>query len=288
MNFWTRRRTLLTGITLILAVNALALAGVFYNRSGEPESLLRLSQRELRLPYRGWANGAENSGVELSLIWRVAATDALGDSYYGSYGHHAEWLDKAKLAALGFDVSRGTGDADKTPHLQQSKTVLLVLELNGPAYQRVLERSRKNAQQKEELSTANADEKGLAQQAKAAREQTMREAQENSRLFVVDAGLDRDVLRAQYPDRSHYLIVNGRIRPQIVGHEKERHLSGTVTGLGVSQINVPVAFQRPLKRATPNPQANWNSPSVRFEADIAFGKRLEPWLVGLVEPSEAK
>jgi hypothetical protein len=47
----TPRITLLAGGALILLVNAVALTGVYLNRSGEPESRLRLSERELGLPW---------------------------------------------------------------------------------------------------------------------------------------------------------------------------------------------------------------------------------------------
>ena len=42
---WTRGRTLAAGAALILLTNAVALSGVFINRSGEPESRLMLSER---------------------------------------------------------------------------------------------------------------------------------------------------------------------------------------------------------------------------------------------------
>ncbi|MFL6653087.1 MAG: DUF4824 family protein, partial [Sulfurifustaceae bacterium] len=48
---WSRKRTLLAGIALIAATNAVALVGVAYNRSGEPSSVLKLTERELALPY---------------------------------------------------------------------------------------------------------------------------------------------------------------------------------------------------------------------------------------------
>lgn len=51
MNLLTRGRTLIAGIAIILVVNAIALGGVAYNRSGTPESTLHLSQRELSEPY---------------------------------------------------------------------------------------------------------------------------------------------------------------------------------------------------------------------------------------------
>ena len=47
MNKWTRGHTLAIGIALIVLTNAVALGGVWWNRSATPESALTLSQREL-------------------------------------------------------------------------------------------------------------------------------------------------------------------------------------------------------------------------------------------------
>ena len=40
-------------LLVIVLTNAVALGGAWWNRSGEAESRLELSQRELRVPYRG-------------------------------------------------------------------------------------------------------------------------------------------------------------------------------------------------------------------------------------------
>ena len=47
---WSRWHTRFTGLALIAVVNGIAISGVAYNRSGEPESKLRLSERELYPP----------------------------------------------------------------------------------------------------------------------------------------------------------------------------------------------------------------------------------------------
>jgi hypothetical protein len=68
MKNWTRRHTLIAGLALILLTNAVALLGVYQNRSGEPESMLTLTQRELQQPY-GWGMARENSGISLRINW---------------------------------------------------------------------------------------------------------------------------------------------------------------------------------------------------------------------------
>ena len=270
---WSRRRTLIAGVSLILAVNAIALSGVAYNRSGEPECTVQLSERELQAPGR-WKN-KENSGVALSLRWRVDGGTGAQEAYYG-YGS-AAWLDKAKLAALGFDVAQDQNPAGRTFKQQQTKEVLLVLELDGQAYRQSLERARKKADDEEKLNEANPGNKEFAQRMKAAKERLMREELENTRLFAIDAGLDAQALRAQYPDRAHFLIVRGQIRPQQVTRNRQERLTGSISAISVSQINVPVEFQ-PVLMQTEQPNK-----LARFKATVAYGKLLEPWIVALSE-----
>ncbi|MGB7540517.1 MAG: DUF4824 family protein [Burkholderiales bacterium] len=285
---WSRRRTLVAGIALILAVNAVALAGVAYNRSGDPDSVLRLTQRELQPPY-SWRSSVENSGVALTLLWRVPieeTADSPGPVMnFGGIGGSPAWLDKAKLASLGFETSEPKAAADGSKHYdkQLAKEVLLVLELEGPAYQQSLERARQNAARAEASYAANAGNKAFEQRAKAAKDHATREERENTRLFVVDAGLDIGTLRAKYPDRARYAIVRGQVRPQRVSHDNEQRLSGYVGGLSIDKINVPVAFRQVFEHSPQNNRAGQNSPSARYEVEVAFGKRLEPWITAASE-----
>jgi hypothetical protein len=279
---WSRRRTLVTGIGLILAVNAVALAGVAYNRSGDPDSVLRLTQRELRPPY-GWIGNAENSGVALTLIWRAPVeqiADYPGQSMLGGISASPAWLDKAKLTALGFDMSVPKAAADGAGYYdkQQAKEVLLVLELDGPAHRQSLERARQNAARAEASRAADPGNKEIARQAKLATDRATSEEREYTRLFLVDAGLDGGALRAAYPDRARYAFVRGQVRPQLTGRDKEPRFSGYVSGLSIDQINVPVAFRQVIESAFRNNQAGRSSAPAPFEAVVAFGKRLEPWI----------
>src|SRR6185295_6027363 len=153
---WSRKTTLLAGIGLILVTNTVALLGVAYNRKGEPDSVLRLSQRELQSPYQ-WQGNHENSGVALALRWRVLADDShdptgIVISYAGS-GGSPKWLDQAKLSALGFDVRQREDTARNHARYDKvlAKDVLLVLELDGPAYRSALERVTQYAAKQEAL-----------------------------------------------------------------------------------------------------------------------------------------
>jgi hypothetical protein len=278
----SRMRTLVAGLTLILATNAVALVGVVYNRSGEPESKLRLTQRELRLPHY-WGFEEENSGLTLSLEWRMLGDYGYGATH-GGIGGSPFWLDKAKLATLGFDVSSPEDTSDGEIHYDKilPKEVLLVLELDGPAYQTVLEYARRQRQKEEALLATNPGNKEFEKRAKYAREQVEREERSNSRLFIVDAGLEAPSLRAQYPDRARYAIVRGNVQPLMTMDKKTRpRLVGHVNGLAVRSINLPLGLQGPFRPEELRVRTRQLEPPLRhkgFDAAVAFGKRLEPWI----------
>jgi len=280
---WSRTHTLVAGIVLILATNAVALLGVAYNRS-EPESTLRLTERELNLPYN-WGFEKENSGIALSLQWRVLARQdevrfVLGTSYTG-FGNAPDWLDKAKLAALGFDVSKPEDTPQGRMYYDKmlSKEVLLVLELDGPACRVALARAQQHLQEEQALLKANPGKKEFEERTKNAKREFYQEERMSSRLFVVDAGRDAASLRARYADRHRYAIVRGKIQPQVVDINHKPELVAYITGLSISEINVPAIYRQifePLRKSTLTNQYGVATPP--FEVSVAFGKRLEPWI----------
>jgi hypothetical protein len=276
---WTRRHTLAAGLGLIVLTNAVALVGVVYNRSRE-EATLRLSERELRAPYR-WYGDRENSGLDLAIVWRVPVerTGANVWRYLPTGGGAPAWLDAAKMQALGFDAPAGDSREGRRRYDKQlPREVLLVLELDGPAYRRSLELAAEYAAGAEAKLAANPAEKEFAARAKNAREALEWETNRNSRLFAVDAGLDRDALRAKYPDRTRYAIARGEVRPEYV-EVKSGKFAGYLGALSVASVNVPLAFRGVFGDA-PKAYEPDDRKRAPFEATVAYGKRLEPWIVG--------
>lgn len=272
MSGLTAKRTLLIGVALILAVNAIALGGVAYNRSGTPDSVLQLSQRELHEPY-AWQREDE-SGVTLDIQWRVPIHIAGDDSKtwqqiaYGGYEREPDWLDADKLAALGFDTRPPMRSSDAKENYQRAprREVFIVLELDGPAYRQSLAQMRRLTAG----AAAGTDE------AKA----LVKEEQQSTRLFTVDAGVDANALRAKYPDRAHYAIVRGTIRPQWLGRDEKATLSANIEELSVGEINVPQGMQAVFQNdAGEVVYSGDDAERTRFEAVVAFGKRQEPWMV---------
>ena len=277
MSLLSRKRTIVIGVALILAVNAIALGGVAYNRSGKPDSVLRLSQRELHEP-AAWQRDTDSSGITLQIQWRVPVrlTDDADKGWqqiaYGGYERQPDWLDADKLAALGFDTQPPMRSADDTDnyHRQPRREVFLVLELDGPAYRDSLAQVRR-------LTAAVTDKDEIKQ----AKEALLKEEQQNARLFAIDAGVDAEALRAKYPDRARYAIVRGTIRPRWSRERTEPTLSASIEQLSVEAINVPRALQPVFQNAAGEVvYANDDAKRAKFEAVVAFGKRQEPWIIG--------
>lgn len=274
MKTWTRKHTLLAGGALILLSNAVALLGAAWNRNGDPESTLTLSRRELRLPH--WLASRDNSGLALNLQWRTLPPESAGKTWF--YGNGApQWLDRAKLESLG--VVFPTAEANGNGRML-SREVLLVLELDGPAYAASLERYRRHAARESARLAALPGDAEAKRSEKNAWEMLKQEENEKSRLFVVDAGLDVAALRTRYPDRQRYAIVQGRIRPWF---NQTQTASGQVEGLSVASITVPYRFRPPFEAAL----AERGGKSPDFAASVAFGQRLEPWIVN-VSPRQSQ
>lgn len=77
-----KRRELLLAVAVVLAANAWALIEVGLNRSGQPDAVVELTEREAHLVRLG----EENTGLALRLVWTGPA----------------DRLDRAKLEELGF------------------------------------------------------------------------------------------------------------------------------------------------------------------------------------------
>ncbi|MCF8198385.1 MAG: DUF4824 family protein [Sulfuritalea sp.] len=278
-------KILAAGAALILVTNAVVLIGVYFNRSGEAEARITLTQRELSVPHGGdWVRGKENSGLALDLKWRV--NQASVDEYYGGYGYSGgtpDWLDEARMKSLGFDVAIAAENTAGRRRFerQMQREILLVLELDGPAWQKALEHARQNAARHEAAWQANAGSKEFENKARHARQQLQNEEAINSRLFAIDAGLDRESLRVKYPDRDRYLILKARVRPRLEARNKKTRVTGYVSELAVSRFNVPHAMrpaQAPAARASMRAA---DGKTLRFEATLAVGRRLEPWIEAL-------
>lgn len=254
---WRATYFFIAALGLLIIVNAVALAGVAWNRYGSPESQLQLSERELRKEY----SRDENSAIRLRLEYNWP--EEKNNPYPGS-------ITALKMAELSFKVPDKTttnveqaaaGYKERKKFNSQFKRKgYLVLELDGPLYQQALQLAR-------ERSAID-----LAYQQDHA-----------SRLFVADSGADVAMLRARYPNRQRYAIVPAVFRPNW-----DDDFSGSAH-IANTEIQLPLRwhalFNRP-RRFTPEEEhtdvsddVNQNSGAFTFE--LAFGARLEPWIANL-------
>lgn len=284
MNWRSRRAALIAGAALVVLTNAVALGGVAWNRSGEPESELKLELRELRITRGGF--NRESNGVMLNLVWRTPAQSDRELSMWDHGGGQPSWLDAAKMAELGFAAPDMNTYADWQRRRGASREVLLVLELDGPARQVRLEQVR--AKTDEQIAKAAAQPPGQAESSvRQAKEWRQREENEFSRLFAVDAGLDLAALRQRYPDRSRYVIVRGRISSayDIKGQGAARHVEvrGWLQGVATDTLNVPYEYRSRLADVDNgrSPRDKARDALKGAQITIAFGRRLEPWVVAI-------
>ncbi|HHJ16680.1 MAG TPA: DUF4824 family protein [Gammaproteobacteria bacterium] len=277
---WSRKHTWTAGLLILILTNVVALGGVAYNRMGEPEAVLMLTERELTRPYSSGFN-RENSGISLVIEWRTLQRMQDGNPGYIGRWAAVEWLDETRLTELGFDANGAAATRETRSRLNHSlpREVWLVLEYDGPAYQAMLERVRAFSLAEQELAGHNPGNDELKKRAKRAKKLWDTEQQGASRLFVVDAGLDPSLLRKQYPDMARYVVVQGRVRAAVSNAAENKWLvQGYIQGLSVGSVNVPLGF-RHVFEDSPGGHSRNNENPAHYLVTLAYGQRQEPWIV---------
>ncbi|OYT94871.1 MAG: DUF4824 domain-containing protein [Pseudomonas sp. PGPPP3] len=273
---WSNRHSLLAGLSLIVLVNAIALAGVAWNRSEPADSRLQVSERELSHSYPYWRQ--DNSGIALLLNYRWPNSKPNDYSY-----DSLRQLSPEQMHALGFKVPSELNDESVRHYRRQlDRDGLLVLEFNGPLYQQQLHRAREQLEKSRADLAAVPDNKQLIESHKLARETLQREQTSASRLFVIDAGSDMANLRTRYPDRQRYAIVRGCFDTWAWHDDGRWQIGGSAQVPVAANIYLPQrwhALFAELPRRPETPGFPNSGGEKLFNAELAFGQRLEPWLV---------
>ena len=283
------------GFLVLALTNAVILLQVAYNREGPPDSVLALTNRELMPQWSSTRPDEEHENVSLQLRLRA---EGLANAAYSPQGQWETlwpnsssgpilWLDAAKLATLGFDVGMSpTADGSDAHYARMNgRQAYLVLEFDGPTSARALQAARDQVARLQSAATGNPQQSGAAQrQLQSAQEALQSEESDRSRLFIVDAGLDRAALRQRYSDRARYAIVVGSIKPILVRYAGPAAVYGTVSAVRPASIYVPIQFRPDIPFAQ-TPVRMWarsvasGEKRAAFTAQVAFGRLLEPWIL---------
>ena len=282
---------LISAIALIVLTNVVVLAGVAYNRSGEPDATVTLTERELHWKNsRSWSD-REDSGLSLLLRWNMP-----GHFNYAWKPEESSWLNEEKLMELGFDTSYPLDEktAGRFYNRQLPIQAYVVLEYNGNAYQNWRKQVRKEISNKQQDLLKEKDrnkKKGLENSVRSMEQELVTQ----SRLFTIDAGRDGPILRKQYPDRSKYIITPAEfiIQRHYVSKNKDDpkshgkwYLGGWVRNILIKEIHITSDYRSffisGIKTRTNSYLPRDKSLSnlePRYQVTLNYGKRYEPWVV---------
>lgn len=230
---------------LLVVVTVVALVGAAgWNRSGEPELVIGLTERELPLARPGAAPG-DDPGARLRIAYeyRHDPLDA------------RNWLPEARLREIGFPfhVPVASPQAPETYDRVPPRVAWVVFEYDGPQWRDI-------ARRRAVADTALPPPVG------------------SSRLVPVDAGLDFESLRARYP--SGHLIVRGIVGLAYVPPARGGPmLHGVLREVVPPVVAVPYALRAVVEGLAPTAGSGTVEP--RYEAELAIGSLGLPYLRSL-------
>ena len=277
--------TIIAAAFLVIA-NIIVLAGVAYNRSGEPIASLKLTERELALPYRSRSN-TENSGLALRLKWNVLSSNAFDGDYrrYNQESHRIPtWLTQDKMKALGIDVERIKADKENRNYgfvKLNTTEVIIVLEYDGDTYQSIVKAAEKDIQHYRNAVTVNPYDIDFKKRLERVEKSLKELKTSDSRLIAIDAGLNLQTLKQKYNDSSKYLMLRGEVYPYWRGQT----LMAKVKQIFNDKVHIPLPYSKKIKEITGNDVVSkrYSSKGLepRFEVELRVVKRLEVWVGGV-------
>jgi hypothetical protein len=237
-------RVALPGLVVVVTVVAF-LGAAGWNRAGEPQLTLVLTERELPIAYASAAPGDDpGARLRFAFQYRHDPLDA------------RNWLPESRLRAIGFpfNVPAGAPQAVDTYARVPPRVAWVVFEYDGPEW-RDIERRRA-------LIEAPPGPVGPAP----------------SRLVPVDVGLDLEELRARYP--SGHLILRGVIGLSYVSAERGGPmLHGVLREVVPSAVAVPYELRSVLDGLASTERSLTTEP--RYEVELAVGRLGLPYVRSL-------
>ena len=265
---------LLAAVGLLVVSNAFVLAHVAMNRSGEPDSEMQLTARELQY----YGGRSDESSVVLMLRW----TNTAPEYPPGLPGETLVWFDQKKLEEIGFDLSvpASSPKAARFYENLRSRQVFVALELDGPAWEAWL----KDREPRLETQTSYSPQVTLPDRLEIERQTT-------PRLVTVDVARNPVELRRKYPDRNRVMILQALVRAKLEPEQRASltapfrpaYLRGVITRLAIESINVPQPLSRRLEGQSYTPWTyDGNRVKIQqppYSVTLRIGSKYEPWVV---------
>jgi len=259
---------------LLVLSNAFVLAHVAMNRSGDADSEMQLTARELQY----YGGRSDESSVILMLRW----TNTAPEYPAGLPGQAPVWFDQKKLEEIGFDLSVSASSPKATRFYEnlRSREVFVALEYEGPAWEAWL----KDREPRLETETSYAPKVTLTDRLEIERQTT-------PRLVTVDVARDPVDLRRKYPDRKRVMILQALVRAKLEPEQRASltaplrpaYLRGAITRLAIESINVPQPLSRRLEGQSYSPWTyDGNRVKIQqppYSVTLRVGSKYEPWVV---------
>ena len=290
---------LIATMALIVVTNVFVLSGVAYNRSGEPDAVVTLTERELHWQDNWRSVDREDSGLYLRLQWNRPRYRSFNTEY-----REDPWLNEEKLRGLGFDTSYPLDGkkAFRYYSRQLPRQAYVVLEYDGDAYKKWAKGLKEHLQKvRQELAEEKKPKK------KKNLENNIRNMERRSithtHLFAIDAGPNPEKLREQYTDPTRYIITPAVFRISLHHPKKrdynpktmsepdlphKRYLTGRVSEILIPEIHIPSDYRSffisDIKTHTKTYLPR-NKPlsdlEPRYQVTLNYGKRHEPWIADI-------
>lgn len=279
INNMTAKKLLWLAVGLVLLVNAFILGKVYVNRS-EVIARLQLSERELQLPYN-YGFTKEDSSARISLHWTTPSTEPIDidmNQWRWQYNRRLQ-LNDVHFSSFQFP------DCSQQTRLLQKRSAWVLLEFNGQSYAEYVVQAEQYHTLIMGLTPATNTEwsdKELSEKRKKADDFLVAAKTANSRLFVIDAAAERELLASAQRERqtttnSQLLIVPAELRAGYYrcDSNEKRTTEIIIDSLTVESLHIPKSFAQGF------PQADAAKQKSKFIAEISYGRLFEPWISNL-------
>lgn len=273
------------GVALIVGVNIIVLAGVKYNRSAEPVGRVTLTERELAMPSYWYQTRQEDTGIALRIVMYAGNWNWFDYASGGYDDNQPHWIDQAKLAELGFDVSKPLDSKEGRRYYRKQlpREVYLALEYDGPLHAASVDQARQRLALEKKKLTATPTDKQQHNRVETAAKSLQWQMDSASRLYAFDAGADLATLMQRHHTKTNVVYARGRITMQLHENKNDARkiwLSGYLRGLSIQEVHIPKPYREvlnPFRECKPNSDCLHAKP--RYSVTLAYGQRLEPWVI---------